>query len=114
MPRRCEASSGAIRVGGLSAIPNAWREPPPRPSPASGRGRRSRAPRLLLRLVDIPEDRRRRAVEHAGQRFPRGDGRKILPERNVDDLLIVFLLDVGGDFLLLFRRRATREGVAQL
>src|ERR1700694_3177234 len=37
-----------------------------------------------LRLVDIPEDRRRRPAEHAGERFPPGAGREILPERDID------------------------------
>src|SRR5450631_2237082 len=66
-----------------------------------------------LRLVDIPEDRRRRAVEHAGQRFPPRARRQILPERDIDHLLIDLLLDLGGDLLLLFRRQGAREGIAQ-
>src|SRR5437879_13665062 len=91
--------TGAARDG--------WRRsalPPPRrlsrvPRPAKGR---CRAP-PSLRLVDIPEDRRRRTVEYAGQRFPPGARREILPERDIDHLVIGFLLDVGGDLLLLFR-----------
>src|SRR5512143_3878141 len=49
-----------------------------------------------LLLVDIPEDRGGRAVEHAGERFTPGARRKILPERNGDHLVIGFLLNVGG------------------
>src|ERR1700730_17142116 len=56
-----------------------------------------------LRLVDIPEDRRGRAVEHAGQRFSPGARDQELAERNIGHLVIGFLLDVGGDLLLLFR-----------
>src|SRR3954452_13690117 len=61
----------------------------------------SRTRRRSLGLVDIPEDRRCRAVEHAAERFPRHDGREILPERDVDHLVVDFLLDLGGDLLLL-------------
>src|SRR6202158_191154 len=65
-----------------------------------------------LRLVDIPEDRRGRAVEHTGKRFPPRDRGEILPERDVDHLVIGFLLDVGGDLLLLFGRGRTRKRIA--
>src|SRR5450631_1983569 len=67
-----------------------------------------------LRLVDIPEDRRRRTVEHAGQRFPPGARDGILTERDVEHLVVVLLLDVGGDLLLLLRRGRTSEFIAQL
>src|SRR5580692_2579130 len=66
-----------------------------------------------LRLVDVPEDRRRRAVEHAGQRFPPRARLRELPERDIDHLVVVFLLDRGGDLLLLFGRRRANEVVTQ-
>src|SRR5664279_1315360 len=75
---------------------------------------RRRAPAPLLRLVDIPEHRRRRAVENAGQRFAPGGGREILAERDVDHLLERFLLDVGGDLLLVVGRGGAHKGVLQL
>src|SRR5882762_11384521 len=56
-----------------------------------------------LRLVDIPEDRRRRTVEHAADRFSPRARDEILPERDVDHLVKGLLLDVGGDLLLLLR-----------
>jgi len=61
------------------------------------------APLASLRLVDIPEHRRRRTVEHAGERLlPRAQP-EILSERDVDNLVIGLLLDVGGDLLLFVR-----------
>src|ERR1700736_4485120 len=63
------------------------------------------APLTSLRLVDIPEHRGGRAFEHAGQRFSPGGGREILAKRDIDNLVVVFLLDVCGDLLLLLGRR---------
>src|SRR5664279_5600152 len=70
------------------------------------------APSLLL--VDVPEHRRRRAVEHAGERFAPGAGLGVFAERDVDHLLVSFLLDVGGDLLLLVRGARSRELILQL
>jgi len=36
----------------------------------------------------------------------------VLPERNVDHLVVDFILDIGGDLLLLLRRQGARIGVA--
>src|SRR6185437_9245463 len=69
---------------------------------------------VSLGLVDIPEHRRRRAVEHAGQRLAPGAGLLELSERDIDHLVVDFLLDLGRDLLLLLRRRRTREAIAQL
>src|SRR6267154_924063 len=78
------------------------------------RPRRGPAPlAALLALVDIPEDRRRRAVDHPGERLPPSGRDEILPERDVDHLLIGFLLDLGGELLLLVQRARARELIAQ-
>src|SRR2546430_8060942 len=69
---------------------------------------------VLLRLVDVPEDRRRRAVEHAGERFPPRARYEELPERDIDHLVIGFLLDVGSELLLLLRSGRAGIGVFQL
>src|SRR5882724_2326817 len=69
--------------------------------------------RCSLRLVDIPEDRRGRTVEHTGERFPPGGGAPILPERDIKHVVKNFVLDLGRDLLLLLRRRRTREGIAE-
>src|SRR6266403_3251066 len=69
---------------------------------------------LSLRLVDIPEHRRGRAAEHAGERFPPRGRRHVLPERNVNHLLIDARLNLGGDFLLFVRRGRAGVGVAHL
>jgi hypothetical protein len=57
----------------------------------------------LFRLLDIPEHRRRRTAEYAGERFPPRGWGPVLPERNVDHLLKDAGLNLGGDFLLLVR-----------
>jgi hypothetical protein len=71
--------------------------------PAFDRNEHSFQPndRSSLRLVNIPEHRRRRAVEHAGERFPPRARREILPERDIDHLIVDFPLDVGRELLLL-------------
>src|SRR5438309_10191769 len=71
-------------------------------------------PPPLLRPVDVPEDRGRRAVEHAGERLPPRARYEELPEWDIDHLVVGFLLDVGGDLLLLFRRRRSGVGILQL
>src|ERR1700738_356975 len=68
----------------------------------------------LLRLVDVPEYRRCRAVDDAGQRFPPHAGGNVLAQRNVGHLFIDASLDLGGDFLLLIGRARTRVLIAQL
>src|SRR5262245_33191398 len=68
----------------------------------------------LLALVDIPEDRRCRTIEHAAQRFPPGGGNEILPERDIEHLIIGLLLRLGGELLLILRRLRARESIAQL
>src|SRR5215468_440908 len=68
----------------------------------------------LLRLVDVPEDRGRGTIEYAGQRLAPGARYQKLAERDVDHLVVVFLLDFGGDLLLLLRRGGPHERVAQL
>src|ERR1700722_13842823 len=65
-----------------------------------------------LRLVDIPEDRRRRTVEHAGERGTPGARNEILAERNIDGLVVILFLDLVGEFLLFFGRGSTRKRVA--
>ena len=59
--------------------------------------------RCSLRLLYIPEDRRSRSAEYAGERFPPRAGLKKLSERDKNHLIIDFLLDVGSDLLLLLR-----------
>src|SRR5258708_38745354 len=68
----------------------------------------------FLRLGDIPRGPGPRAVEHAGERFTPGARREILAERDVDHLVIGFLLDAGCDLLLLVGRGRTRVSVFQL
>src|SRR3982750_2284801 len=68
----------------------------------------------LLRLVDVPEQRGRGTVEHAGQRFTPAARQEILPQRDVDHLLIGFLLDVSGDLLLIVERGGANEVVLEL
>src|ERR1700748_3797632 len=67
------------------------------------------SPPALLALVDVPEERRRRAVEHAGDRLPPGARNGELPERNVGHLVVGLLLDFGRDLLLLVGRGRARE-----
>src|SRR6266481_2249522 len=51
--------------------------------------------RSSLGLINVPEHRRGRAVEHARDRFsPRADPAP-LPERNIDHLVVDFALDFG-------------------
>src|SRR5947209_717464 len=78
------AAAGGIRIRSF-ASPRLWGE----------------AGRLLV-LVHIPEHRRRRAVDHAGERFAPCARRLELAERDVDHLIVGFLLHVEGDLLLLF------------
>src|SRR3954469_14898329 len=67
----------------------------------------------LLRLVDIPEHRRRRAVDHPGERLPPNARRHILPEWDVGHLFEDAGLDLGCDLLLLVGRARTRILIAQ-
>src|SRR5690348_4963360 len=53
----------------------------------------------LFALVDIPEHRRRRAIQYAAQRFAPGARDGVLAKRDVDHLVVVLLLDLGGDLL---------------
>src|SRR6516162_3471259 len=55
----------------------------------------------LLALVDVPEDRRCRTIEHAAQRLAPGARLGELPKRDIDHLLVSLLLDFGCDLLLL-------------
>jgi hypothetical protein len=66
--------------------------------------RDSQGAETLFRLVHVPEHRRRRAIEHPGQRLAPAARDQILAERNIDHLVVVLLLDFGGDLLLLVRR----------
>jgi len=50
-----------------------------------------------LRFIDIPEDWHGPAVEHAGERFAPGVGHPILPERDINHLVVDFLLDLVPD-----------------
>src|SRR6516165_7114051 len=68
----------------------------------------------LFGLVDIPKYRRRRAVDHASQRFPPRAWNEKLSERDIDHLIIGLFLDLGGELLLVFQRRGARELIAQL
>src|SRR6266852_99566 len=68
--------------------------------------------RSSLRLINIPEYWRGRTVEYTGERFPPRAGQEILPERDVNDLVIDFALDLACDLLLLFGRRRARERIA--
>ncbi len=83
-------------------------------------GRRSVTPhgppqrRQLVLLVDVPEHRNGRALGDAGQRGPPDARHLVFAERDVDHLVIGFLLDLGGELLLLLRRGRARILVAQL
>src|SRR5579863_7980256 len=74
---------------------------------------RNRAARPSFRLVDIPEDWRRRTVEHAGKRFAPGARDEELPERDIDRLVVILLLDLGSELLLLLRRGGAGKRIPQ-
>src|SRR6516165_5029682 len=84
------------------------------PPAALRRGILLKSPVALFGLVDIPEHRRRRAVDHASQRFPPRAWNEKLSERDVDHLIIGLFLDLGGELLLVVQRRGARELIAQL
>src|SRR5258708_2504393 len=100
---RCDVLSFSKKSAGLNTI-----------QAGEDSVRRAASPPVSLRLVDIPEHRRGRAVEHAGKRLPPHAGPNVLAQRDVDDLFIGMDLDLGGELLLLVGRGRARELVAQL
>src|SRR5215831_21374419 len=101
----CKTKAAPVRAPPSSSIRSACR---------IGRGILLKSPVALFGLVDIPEHRRRRAVDHASQGFPPGTRNEELSERDVDHLIIGLFLDLGGELLLVFQRRGARELIAQL
>src|SRR5882757_5093627 len=55
--------------------------------------------RSSFRLINVPEYRRGWTVEYAGERFAPDARCEELPERDIDHLLIGFVLDGGSDVL---------------
>src|SRR5215813_7373003 len=79
---RTDAENSRVGTGQsaeLSAVP-----PRERRLVSQPKARFSGFPPALLALVDVPEDRRRRTVEHTGDRLPPGARNRELSERHVD------------------------------
>src|ERR1700733_5558161 len=64
-------------------------------------------------LIHVPEHRRCRTVQHAGQLLAPDAGRNILAKRNIGRLIEGACLNLGRDFLLVLGGGRPCEGIAQ-